>query len=70
MKVRSPIGDYHYRVKDVRVSRAGLEVDGSLGQWETTMVVEPSDLARPARYAVAATVAALLTTVAVRRRRS
>ena len=39
------MGDYDYRVTAVRLRRAGLEVDGSLGEWKTTMVVEPKDLA-------------------------
>ena len=39
------MGDYDYRVTAMRLRRAGLEVDGSLGQWKTTMVVEPKDLA-------------------------
>ena len=39
------MGEYDYRVTAMRLRRAGLEVDGSLGQWKTTMVVEPKDLA-------------------------
>jgi hypothetical protein len=45
MRIKSPVGDYDYRVTAMRLRRAGLEVDGSLGQWKTTMVVEPKDLA-------------------------
>jgi hypothetical protein len=44
MRIRSPVGEYDYRVTAVRLKRDGLEVDGSLGQWRTTMVVEPKDL--------------------------
>ena len=40
------MGEYDYRVTAMRLGRGGLEVDGSLGQWQTTMVVEPKDLAR------------------------
>jgi hypothetical protein len=40
------VGEYDYRVTAVRLGRQGLEVDGSLGQWQTTMVVEPKDLAK------------------------
>jgi hypothetical protein len=64
MKVQSPIGEFEYRVKGVRFDRGGIEVKGSLGEWETTMVVERSDLiawgrrAVPAAAAVAALVAA------------
>jgi len=38
------VGEYDYRVTAVRLKRDGIEVDGSLGQWQTTMVVEPKDL--------------------------
>ena len=38
------MGEYDYRVTAVRLKRDGIEVDGSLGQWQTTMVVEPKDL--------------------------
>jgi hypothetical protein len=44
MRIRSPVGEYDYRVTAVRLKRDGIEVDGSLGQWPTTMVVEPRDL--------------------------
>jgi hypothetical protein len=44
MRIRSPVGEYDYRVTAVRLKRDGIEVDGSLGQWQTTMVVEPKDL--------------------------
>lgn len=57
MRIKSPVGEYDYRVTAMRVGRSGLEIDGSLGMWETTMVVEPKDLALPA--AVLATLAAL-----------
>jgi hypothetical protein len=40
------VGEYDYRVTAVRLGRDGLELDGSLGQWQTTMVVEPKDLAK------------------------
>jgi hypothetical protein len=46
MRVKSPIGEYDYRVTAVRLGRDGLEVDGSLGEWQTTMVVEPRNLAK------------------------
>ena len=46
MRLKSPVGEYDYRVTGVRLGRSGLEVDGSLGQWQTTMVVEPKDLAK------------------------
>ena len=46
MRVKSPVGEYDYRVTAARLGRDGLELDGSLGQWQTTMVVEPKDLAK------------------------
>jgi hypothetical protein len=46
MRIKSPVGEYDYRVTGMRLGRNGLEVDGSLGQWQTTMVVEPKDLAK------------------------
>lgn len=52
MKVRSPLGDYDYRVERVGVRDGQLEVAGRLGQWETTMVVERSDLVGLARRGV------------------
>jgi hypothetical protein len=61
MRIKSPVGEYDYRVTAVRLGAGGLELDGSLGQWETTMVVEPRDLAKAA--------ALLLPLVLVLRRR-
>jgi hypothetical protein len=52
MRIKSPVGEYDYRVTGVRLGRGGLEVDGSLGQWQTTMVVEPKDLAKAAAVVV------------------
>jgi hypothetical protein len=55
MRIKSPVGEYDYRVTAVRLGRDGMEIDGSLGQWQTTMVVGPGELAR-----AAAPIAALL----------
>ena len=65
MRVKSPIGEYDYRVTAVRVKREGIEVDGSLGTWPTTMVVEPKDL----MPLLPALVLALGLAVAIRRAR-
>ncbi len=58
MKVRSPLGDYDYRVERISVRDGQLEVAGRLGEWQTTMVVERADLlgllARFGRVAAAA----------------
>jgi hypothetical protein len=56
MRIKSPVGDYDYRVTSVRLGRDGLELDGSLGQWQTTMVVEPKDLAKALAVLVPLTV--------------
>ena len=64
MRIKSPVGEYDYRVTALRLGRGGLEVDGSLGMWETTMVVEPKDLAKGL-----IPVAALVATLAVLGRR-
>jgi hypothetical protein len=50
MRVRSPVGEYDYRVTAVRLKREGIEVDGRLGQWQTTMIIEPKDLAPALRW--------------------
>jgi hypothetical protein len=67
MKVSSPVGDYEYSVRSVRVEGGRVLVDGNLGVWETTMVIEPSDwVALAKRAALPAAVVALA--VASRRR--
>jgi hypothetical protein len=71
MKVISPIGEYQYEVKRVAFRRGRLEVVGALGEWETTMVVEPSDwleLARRAAPALTALGAIALAVAAARAR--
>lgn len=66
MRVQSPLGEFEYRVTGVRVDRGRIEVAGSLGQWETTMVIEPSDWLEWGRRAAPA-VAALAGLLAARR---
>jgi hypothetical protein len=65
VKVTSPVGEYEYLVKRVRLEGGSVVVDGSLGVWETTMSIEPSDWLRLARRA-AAPVAVLAAVAAVR----
>jgi hypothetical protein len=72
MKVTSPVGEYPYVVRGVRIEGGRIVVEGSLGVWETTMEIEPADwaalgrrLARP--LAVAGAVGLL---AAARRRRA
>jgi hypothetical protein len=59
MRVKTPLGDYDYRVRGVRLTGGGLEIRGSLGQWETTTVAEPKELAA-ALAAIVVPVALLL----------
>ena len=63
MRVTSPVGEYEYRVKSVKLDGGRIVVAGSLGVWETTMVVEPSDLLALGR--TAAGPAALLGSLAL-----
>jgi hypothetical protein len=44
VKINSPIGEYDYRVERISVRDGRLEVLGRLGEWETTTILEPSDL--------------------------
>ena len=67
MRIKSPVGEYDYEVTALRLGRDGLEVDGRLGQWQTTMVVEPKDLAPLAKGL--GVLAALALAVVVSRRR-
>ena len=56
MRIQSPVGEYEYRVTGVRLDRTSghIQVSGALGQWETTMVIEPSDWAAWGRRAAPA----------------
>jgi hypothetical protein len=44
VRVSSPIGDYDYRVERAALRGGRLEVHGRLGEWQTTTIIEPSDL--------------------------
>ena len=46
MRIKSPVGEYDFQVTDVRLGRSGVEVDGSLGMWQTTTVLSIADVAR------------------------
>ena len=69
MKVSSPVGDYPYVVKKVRFSRGRLIVEGSLGIWETTMAVEPSDWLEAGRRAALPLLGLTAVAIAACRRR-
>jgi hypothetical protein len=68
VKVTSPVGEYEYLVKRVRLDGGSVAIDGSLGVWETTMSIEPSDWLALARRA-AAPVAVFAAVAALRRLR-
>lgn len=74
MKVTSPVGEYPYVVRGVRIEGGRIVVAGNLGVWETTMEIEPADLValgrRLTRPAAAAGAAALLLAAHRRRARS
>jgi hypothetical protein len=54
VKITTPLGDYDYRVERIGVRDGRLVVDGRLGEWETTMVVDRSDLLELVRRAAPA----------------
>jgi hypothetical protein len=54
VKITSPIGQYDYHVERVALRGGQIEVTGRLGQWETTTVVERSDLTALLRRAAPA----------------
>jgi hypothetical protein len=47
MRIETPVGEYDYRLTGLRLRGTRLEVDGSLGVWETKMVLGPRDFAIP-----------------------
>ena len=44
MRISSPVGEYDYRLERVTFRDGRLEVLGRLGEWETTTVLDGSDL--------------------------
>jgi hypothetical protein len=69
VKVATPLGDYDYRIERVALRDGGLEVKGRMGEWETTMLVERSDLLEAAKRVVPALVLIGAIAVVTRRRR-
>jgi hypothetical protein len=49
MRVSSPIGDLPFTPERIRVSRGGIDVDGSMGAWPAHVHVDAADLPRLAR---------------------
>jgi hypothetical protein len=61
MKVSSPVGDFPFEVKRLRVRSGGLHLEGSMGAWPARVVIAPSDvpaLLRVCAPPIAAAVAA------------
>jgi hypothetical protein len=69
VKVATPLGDYDYRIERVALRDGGLEVKGRMGEWETTMLVERSDLLEAAKRVGPALVLIGAIAVVTRRRR-
>ena len=44
MKISSPVGEYEYQVERVAFRSGRIEILGRLGQWETTAILDKSDL--------------------------
>lgn len=44
VRISSPIGEYDYHVDRVAYRDRRVEVLGRLGEWQTTTIIEPSDL--------------------------
>jgi hypothetical protein len=47
MRIKTPVGDYEYRVTALHLRGGRLEIDGSLGMWETTTVLRPREWVPP-----------------------
>jgi hypothetical protein len=75
MKVDSPVGRFPYEPERLRLSRAGLTIEGRMGAWPAQVEVEPGDLLAAARVlsgpltAVAGAAAAALVLRRLRYRR-
>jgi hypothetical protein len=73
MRVSSPIGELPFTAERVRVSRTGIDIDGTMGAWPAHVHVDAADLPRlarllPLRAMAAAAAAAALAAVAARHR--
>ena len=44
MRVTSPVGDFPFEPKSLRVEAGALVVEGSMGAWPATVRVEPADV--------------------------
>lgn len=43
MRVSSPVGDFPFEARRLRVERDGVVVEGSMGAWPATIRVTPAD---------------------------
>lgn len=53
MKVSSPVGDFPFEVKRLRVGPRGLYLEGSMGAWPSRVVIGIDDI--PALLRISAT---------------
>ncbi len=44
MKVRSPVGEFPFKLNSVSVDGVGLRIEGAMGAWPTVMEMEPRDI--------------------------
>jgi hypothetical protein len=44
VRVTSPIGDFPFEPRRLRVENGGLVMEGAMGAWPATVRVEPADL--------------------------
>ena len=46
MKVRSPVGEFPFETKRIRIRAGRIVLEGSMGAWPATVEIEPADLPR------------------------
>jgi hypothetical protein len=66
MKVSSPVGDFPFEVKRLRVRSGGLHLEGSMGAWPARVVIGPTDVPALIRIAGAPLAVAIAATVVSR----
>lgn len=70
MKVSSPVGDFPFTLTGVRLDRGRLVVEGQMGRWPASIVIDHHDLKPLRRFGPVAIAAAALTVGLAARRRS
>jgi hypothetical protein len=48
MRVTSPVGEFPFELRSIRIRGGRLIVVGSMGAWPSTIEIVPRDLAQPA----------------------